>query len=163
MPDLPAGNDLAEYDSGGSHLPKPEVCVGAIILRLDELLLIRRGHGPAAGEWSLPGGHLESGETLAEAVVREVAEETGLEVVCGPFVGTAELITDAHHFVVLDFEAIVMGSDETTAGSDAAEARWVPLADIDTVRLTDGLVEFLEEFGYLNGPSIQVSASPQTL
>jgi len=163
MPDREAGDDLANYGADRSHLPKPEVCVGAIILRLDELLLIRRGHGPAAGEWSLPGGHLESGETLAEAVVREVAEETGLEVICGPFVGTAELIAEAHHFVVLDFEAVVMGSDETTAGSDAAEARWVPLADIDSVRLTDGLAEFLEDYGYLSGPSIQVSASPQTL
>ncbi|MHB1912084.1 MAG: NUDIX domain-containing protein, partial [Acidimicrobiales bacterium] len=61
---------------------RPEVCVGAVVVDDDRLLLIRRGHGPAAGEWSVPGGRVEAGETLAEAVVREVLEETGLEIVC---------------------------------------------------------------------------------
>ena len=63
---------------------RPELCVGAVAVHDGDLLMIRRGHGPAAGEWSVPGGRVERGELLAEAVVREVREETGLECVCGP-------------------------------------------------------------------------------
>ena len=66
----------------GRRAGRPELCVGAIAVEGGRLLLIRRGRGPAQGRWSVPGGRLERGETLAEAVVREVAEETGLEAVC---------------------------------------------------------------------------------
>ncbi|MDP1792965.1 MAG: NUDIX domain-containing protein, partial [Acidimicrobiales bacterium] len=61
----------------------PQVCVGAVVVDDDQLLLIRRGHGPAAGEWSVPGGRVEFGELMVEALVREVKEETGLDVVVG--------------------------------------------------------------------------------
>ena len=71
----------------GEPPPRPELCVGAVVVQDGELLLIRRGHGPAAGSWSVPGGRVEAGELRAEAVVREVREETGLEAVCGPLVG----------------------------------------------------------------------------
>ena len=87
---------------------RPEVCVGAIALDDDRLLLIRRGHGPAAGEWSIPGGRVEAGETLAEAVVRELVEETGIEGVCDQLVGWAERIGPDHHFVILDFSVTVL-------------------------------------------------------
>ena len=65
-------------------MTRPEIAVGAIAVRGDELLLIRRGHGPAAGEWSVPGGRVEPGEPLSVAVLRELKEETGLAAVCGP-------------------------------------------------------------------------------
>jgi 8-oxo-dGTP diphosphatase len=113
------------------------------------LLLVRRGHGPAAGEWSIPGGRLEAGETIAEAVVREVREETGLESVCGPLVGWVERFDDGHHFVILDFEVTVLDDAAPRAGDDAAEAAWVALADVADLRLVDGLAEFLHEHGYL--------------
>ena len=128
---------------------RPEVAVGAIAIDDDRILLIRRGHGPAAGRWSVPSGRIERGETAAEAVVRELFEETGLEGVCGPMIGWAELISDEAHFVVLDFEATILGQGEPVAGSDAAEALWVPLDELDTYRLVPGLAEFLHDQGII--------------
>jgi 8-oxo-dGTP diphosphatase len=115
----------------------------------DRLLLIRRGRGPAAGEWSVPGGRVEAGETLAEAVVRELAEETGIEAVCDDMVGWVERITEDHHFVILDFRVTVLDEGEPVAGDDAAEAMWVPLAEVAELRLVDGLAEFLHQHGIL--------------
>lgn len=128
---------------------RPEVCVGAVAVLDDRLLLIRRGHGPAAGEWSLPGGRVEGGETLAEAVVRELAEETGLEAVCDDLVGWVERIGDGYHFVILDFRVTVLDDPDAVpeAGSDAAEAAWVPLDEVTHLRLTEGLAEFLHAHG----------------
>ncbi|MGH9124680.1 MAG: NUDIX hydrolase [Acidimicrobiales bacterium] len=127
----------------------PEVCVGAIAVAADQLLLIRRGRGPAGGRWSIPGGRVELGETLAEAVVRELAEETGLEGMCDQFVGWVERISDAYHFLILDFAVTVISTDDPVAGDDAAEARWVPLEDVASMALVDGLAEFLHENGIL--------------
>ena len=127
----------------------PEVCVGAIAVDNDRLLLIRRGHGPAAGEWSVPGGRVEEGETLAEAVVRELAEETGLEGVCDRLVGWVERIGDDYHFVILDFLVEVLDGAEPVAGDDAAEARWVPLPEVADYALVEGLAEFLAENGVI--------------
>jgi mutator protein MutT len=123
----------------------PEVCVGAIAVDAERLLLVRRGRGPAQGSWSVPGGRVEAGETLAEAVVRELAEETGIEGVCGPLVGWVERIGAEHHFVILDFAVTVLDAREPTAGDDAAEAAWVPLADVADRNLVTGLAEFLSE------------------
>jgi 8-oxo-dGTP diphosphatase len=130
---------------------RPEVCVGAVVVDDDRLLMIRRGRGPAAGEWSLPGGRVEGGELLAEAVVRELREETGLEVVCGDLLGWLERMGDDHHFVILDFVATLLGPDnaEPVAGDDAAEAAWVPLHEVADHRLVEGLAEFLHEHGVI--------------
>ena len=125
--------------------PRPEVCVGAVAVRRNDLLMIRRGHGPGAGEWSVPGGRVERGETLAEAVVREVHEETGLEVVCGAMMGWVERIAVDHHFVILDFEVVVISQEDPVAGSDAAEARWVPAWEVPELPLVEGLAEFLAD------------------
>jgi ADP-ribose pyrophosphatase YjhB (NUDIX family) len=124
---------------------RPEVCVGAVVLDGGRILMVRRGHGPAGGRWSIPSGRIEIGETAAEAVVREVREETGLDVVCDSFLGWAELISDEAHFVVLEFRATVIGSLEPTAGSDAAEATWVDVDQVTSLRLVPGLAEFLAD------------------
>ena len=127
---------------------RPEVCVGAVAVSDGRLLLIRRGHGPAAGEWSLPGGRVEGGETLAEAVVRELAEETGLEAVCDDLVGWVERIGDGYHFVIFDFMVTVLdGPESPQPGADASEAAWVVLDEVTHLRLTEGLAEFLHEHG----------------
>lgn len=124
-----------------------EVAVGGVACRDDELLLVRRGHGPAAGSWSLPGGRVEFGEDLREALVREILEETGLEVVVEEFLGWVERIGDdpePYHFVILDFLVHVFDPDVAPrAGDDAAEVRWVPVAELVELTLTDGLLDFL--------------------
>jgi 8-oxo-dGTP diphosphatase len=127
----------------------PEVCVGAIVVDEDDLLLIRRGRGAAQGEWSVPGGRVDAGELLAEAVVRELLEETGLEGVCEDLVGWAERIDAdaAHHYVILDFRVTLLERGEPVAGDDAAEAAWVPLADVAELNLVEGLAEFLHDHG----------------
>ncbi len=133
-----------------SDAPRPEVCVGAVVVEDDQLLLIRRGRGPAAGEWSVPGGRVEHGETLADAVVRELAEETGLEGVCGELVGWVERFGDEHHHVILDFTVTLLDPAATpVAGDDAAEVAWVPLADVAEQRLVEGLAEFLHDNGII--------------
>ncbi len=129
---------------------RPEVAVGIVAVDADRLLLVRRGHGPAAGEWSVPGGRVEASETLAEAVVRELAEETGVEGVCGPLIGWVERIDDEHHFVILDFAVTVLERSVPVAGDDAAEAAWVPLDQVAEMRLVEGLAEFLHEHGILD-------------
>jgi 8-oxo-dGTP diphosphatase len=128
----------------------PEVCVGAIAVHDDCLLLVRRGHGPAAGEWAVPGGRVEQGELLAEAIVRELIEETGLEGVCGELVGWVERIGPDHHFVILDFAVTVLDPTQpAVAGDDAAEVAWVPLTEVAEYQLVEGLAEFLHEHGVL--------------
>jgi len=126
---------------------RPEVCVGAIAVAEGRLLLIRRGHGPAAGVWSVPGGRVEAGETLAEAVLRELTEETALEGVCDGLVGWVERMGPDHHYVILDFAVTILETANPRAGDDAVEAEWVALEEVAHRRLADGLAEFLHEHG----------------
>jgi 8-oxo-dGTP diphosphatase len=126
---------------------RPELCVGAVIVHDGELLLIRRGRPPSAGRWSLPGGRVEAGELLIEAVVREVREETGLEGVAGALVGWVERFDDDRHFVILDFEVTVLDRGDPVAGDDADDVAWVALADLADIDLVDDLLDFLHEHG----------------
>jgi 8-oxo-dGTP diphosphatase len=128
----------------------PQLCVGAVAVDAERLLMVRRGRGPAAGEWSVPGGRVDAGETLAEAVLRELAEETGLDGVCDELIGWVERIGPDHHFVILDFRVSVLDPADPVAGSDAAEAEWVPLHEVAERRVVDGLAEFLHEHGILD-------------
>ncbi len=117
--------------------------VGCVVVRDGALLMVRRGREPAQGLWSLPGGRLEHGESLAEAAAREVLEETGLEVRVSDLLGVYEAVGDIH-YVVLDYIGEVLGAAaEPRAGEDAAEARWVPLKEISTLDCTPRLAETL--------------------
>ena len=128
----------------------PQVCVGAVVVEDDRLLLVQRGQPPGEGRWSVPGGRVEPGETLAAAVVRELAEEAGQEGLCEDLLGWTEIIGDDHHFVVLDFRVSVPELAPVRAGGDAVDAAWVPLHAVDDLPLVDGLRDFLEEHGVLD-------------
>jgi 8-oxo-dGTP diphosphatase len=127
-------------------------CVGAVI-RDDKgrLLLIKRGHEPGAGLWSLPGGRIEPGETDAEALVREMREEIGLEVEPGPLLGAVRRPAgDGDVIDIRDYAATIIGGT-LKPGDDAADARWVSGEELDSLATTEGLVETLISWGVL-GP-----------
>jgi ADP-ribose pyrophosphatase YjhB (NUDIX family) len=127
----------------------PRVVASAVVVDDDRLLLIRRRNPPDAGRWSIPGGGVEYGETLAEAVLRELAEETGLEGVCGSLIDWTEKITDADHMIFFDFFVEVLDPVDPIAGDDALEAAWVPLHDVAEWDVVESLVEFLSIHGVI--------------
>ncbi len=107
----------------------PLVGVGTIIIEQDRVMLVKRDHPPLAGEWSIPGGALEMGETLRQAAAREALEETGLVVEVGELLGVYDrILRDAdgrirYHYVLVDFLCRRIAG-EPEAAADAAEARW---------------------------------------
>lgn len=125
------------------------VAVGGVAVSDGALLLVQRANPPEAGRWSIPGGRVEAGETLAQAVEREVLEETGLEVRCGRLLGWVERILPENHFVILDFEVVVSGTSELRAGGDASAASWVALREVESKDTVSGLFEFLRENGVI--------------
>ena len=120
---------------------RPVISVGAIILNGDAVLLVKRGHEPLKGAWSLPGGAVELGETLEAALVREVREETCLDVDVGPIVEIFDRISrDArgrvkYHYVIVDYLCEVVGGALACA-SDAKDAKWVNRDDLAPYGLT---------------------------
>jgi len=130
----------------GSVIP----CVGAVIKDgRGRLLLIKRGHAPGAGLWSLPGGRIEPGETDAEALAREMREETGLVIETGQLIGTVRRpAQDGGLLDIRDYAATVTGGT-LRAGDDAADARWVAASELETLPVTEGLVETLTSWGVL--------------
>ncbi len=118
----------------------PLVGVGAVIVADGRALLIKRGQAPLLGEWSLPGGVLECGETLRDAVVREAREETGLLVEVGEILGVYERVIRAedggvrYHYVLIDFLCRAVSGD-LKAGSDAAEVGWFRPEQLPALKL----------------------------
>jgi 8-oxo-dGTP diphosphatase len=110
--------------------PGPVVGVGGVITREGRVLIVRRAHEPRKGEWSLPGGLVELGERLTDAVRREIAEETGLEVEVGAMVETFDRVHRdlegrvRFHFIIVDYLCVAPGG-EAIAGSDAEAVAWV--------------------------------------
>ena len=139
----------------------PVVAVGAIVIDKGAILLVKRDREPARGQWSLPGGRVEIGETLREALIREVREETGVDVDIDGLIGTAERVVRdddgeiAFHYVILDYVCTAR-STEVKAGDDASDVRWVPVGEMADLHLTAGLVEFLADRGVLEGRRLRV-------
>ena len=128
----------------------PVVGVGGVVIRNGEVLLVRRAFPPRQGEWSLPGGRLELGESLVDAARREVREETGIEVEVGPLVDVFDRVhLDAegrvrYHFVIVDFLCPPVGG-VLHAGDDAADARWVLRAAVAGLGVNAHAVAVIEK------------------
>jgi 8-oxo-dGTP diphosphatase len=120
----------------------PVCAVAAFIFDRERVLVIQRGKPPSEGLWSLPGGTLEAHETLAQAVAREVREETGLVVEVGPLTCVVERMGDGHHFVILDYLARPIGGT-LAAASDVRDARWVTDDELASLPHTEGLLDVL--------------------
>lgn len=138
----------------------PRIGVAAVIFdEAGRVLLVERGKPPAQGQWTVPGGSLERGETLAAGVRREVEEETGLLVEVGPLVAVVERMSEgaaqgtsgqrraadgSYHFVILDYLAFLRGG-ELAAGSDARQARFCTDEELAVLPLTEGLLPVIAE------------------
>ena len=132
----------------GSVIP----CVGAVVKDAHgRLLLIKRGHEPGAGLWSLPGGRIEPGETDAEALVREMLEETGLTVEVGRLIGRVQRPWLRGDVIDIRDYAVTVTGGTLRPGDDAADARWVKTGDLEWMQITEGLAEALTDWGVL-GP-----------
>jgi 8-oxo-dGTP diphosphatase len=115
---------------------QPAIAVGAVIRNPNgDVLLVRRGRAPRLGEWSIPGGKIEWGESVENALIREVREETGLTIEVLGLIGVVDSFTEdpsgnlSHHYVLLDFAANSEG-EGLKAGDDVIEVRWVPSSEL---------------------------------
>ena len=134
----------------------PRVGVGAIVLHEGRVLLVKRGRAPGLGLWSVPGGLVDLGETTVDAARREVVAECGLKVQIAGLVGVLDRVTrDAegrvrYHWVLIDYLAVLESNDTITAGSDAAEVRWVTIDEVERLPITDGLVDMIQRAAALS-------------
>lgn len=139
----------------------PRPAASAAIFRDDTVLIVERGKGAAPGIWSLPGGHIEPGETARAAAVREIAEETGLTV-------TLSGLVDVHDAIIRNAEGVLIAHyvlnvywghcEEGTpsAATDARDARFVPVADVDGYRMTPGAQRVIRRAYELNRQRFQL-------
>jgi 8-oxo-dGTP diphosphatase len=129
---------------------RPLIGVGAVIVEGGRVVVVRRGHEPLKGEWSIPGGVLEIGETLRAGAAREALEETGLVVEAGEVLEVLDrIVRDGggriqFHYVLIDFLCRPAGG-ELRAGGDAEEARWISTGELDSFSIADSAAAVLRK------------------
>ena len=144
LPAAPATQDARAYPT------RPFIGVGVVVWKGDQFLLIQRGKPPRMGQWSIPGGGQELGETVRETAIREVKEETGVDIEVRGLIDVVDSIRAddqnriAYHITLIDFAARWTGG-EPVAGDDAMGVGWFKLADLPALGLWDETVRVIEE------------------
>ncbi|MCU1331162.1 MAG: hydrolase [Candidatus Angelobacter sp.] len=151
MKSEPTSSDPIPPQSTRREYPdRPIVGVGAVIIDRERVLLVKRGSPPLLGEWSLPGGVVELGETLRAAAEREAREETGLVVKAGEVLEVLDRIVPGkdgapqYHYVLIDFLCAVTGG-EPRAGGDAADVRWARQVEMSTYNLESSALDVIRK------------------
>ena len=138
---------------GAEYPDEPRLAVGGVVIKGDRVLLVRRGKPPAFGEWAIPGGSVELGETLKRAVEREIREETGIIVRAGEICHTIEAVKREDdgrvqfHYVIIDLLAEYL-SGEPVPASDVTEAAWLTSWDLDDRPINATTLELLGKLGF---------------
>jgi 8-oxo-dGTP diphosphatase len=140
--------------SSGQYPRQPTIAVGAVVVHQNRVLLVRRGKEPAKGQWAIPGGRVELGETMHAAAIREIMEETRVSIRPGKLIYYFETIQPdpdgniQFHYAIFDFMAEYLAGDPTPR-DDAADARWVSATDVQAYNLNTKTRDLLHRIGFL--------------
>jgi len=133
-------------------LQKPKVAVGALVTNKNRVLLVKRGRAPSKGLWAIPGGKIELGETMAQAVEREILEETGIAIEPSHIISVFDnIIRDGSgaiqfHYVIIDFLAKPLDPGaRLTPGDDAEDVRWVSVEELDSLSITETTLSLVRQ------------------
>lgn len=126
-------------------MDRPLVAVGGLISEDGKFLLVKRSKPPNAGTWAIPGGKVEYGETVQEALKREIMEETGLQVEPEKVVALVQIIKEGFHYVIFDFSCKVIGG-KLEASSDAKDSKFFSLEEIRSLETTPSTIEMIERY-----------------
>ncbi len=146
-------DELSAFDTR-KYPVRPHIGVGVLLIRGNHLLLIKRKYNPDAGYWSIPGGHLDLGERVEKAAVRETYEETGFQVKVSGLAGIIDKIMYdntgriEYHYVLINYFVEQIEGDlnqPPKAADDALDAKFVPFDQLKTYKLTESLIELLKQ------------------
>jgi len=139
-------HDLSQAQDDSTQAKLPRLAVGAVIVDSDgRILLVRRARPPLAGAWSLPGGRVEPGEPLEAALIREIREETSLDVRIISALGPVTLTREGMMYVIHEHLAIAPEGARARAGDDAADVRWTTRAELRSLGVRDDAVAVIDE------------------